>query len=221
MGRGIAEGPGFADAVGMTRPDAVVFDLGKVLVDFDYSIAARRLAAGGRVGAAAVQALIDHSPLLFRFETGLIDRGQFYKEVCAATGFAGSLPEFGRVFADIFTEIPPMVALQRRLRERGVPTFIFSNTNDIAIGHIRENFPFFAGFDAYVLSYEHRAMKPQAALYEVVERVTGRRGGRLAYLDDRLENVEAGRARGWEVIHHTDPAASLARLQQLGLPAGP
>jgi FMN phosphatase YigB (HAD superfamily) len=204
----------------MTRPDAVVFDLGKVLVDFDYGIAARRLAERGRLGMAAVRELIDHSPLLFRYETGLIDRRQFFEEVRSATGFAGSLEEFGRVFADIFTEIPPMVALQRRLRERGVPTFIFSNTNDIAIGHIRERFPFFAGFDAYVFSYEHRAMKPQAALYEVVERVTGRSGGRLVYLDDRLENVEAGRARGWEIIHHADPAMSIARLQELGLPAG-
>lgn len=204
----------------MTRPDAVVFDLGKVLVDFDYGIAARRVAERGRLGAEAVRALIDHSPLLFRFETGLIDRRQFFAEVCAATGFTGSLEEFGRIFADIFTEIPPMVALQRRLRERGVPTFIFSNTNDIAIGHIRQNFPFFAGFDAYVLSYEHQAMKPQAALYEVVERVTGRQGPRLVYLDDRLENVEAGRSRGWHVIHHADPADSIARLQELGLPAG-
>lgn len=204
----------------MTRPDAVVFDLGKVLVDFDYGIAARRLAERGRVDAAAVRHLIDHSPLLFRFETGLMDRRQFYAEVCAATGYAGSPGEFEQVFADIFTEIPPMVALQRRLRERGVPTFIFSNTNDIAIGHIRERFPFFAGFEAYVFSYEHRAMKPQAALYEVVERVTGRQGSRLVYLDDRLENAEAGRARGWEVIHHADPAVSIARLEELGLPAG-
>lgn len=204
----------------MTRPDAVVFDLGKVLVDFDYSIAARRLAERGRVDAAAVQALIDHSPLLFRFETGLMDRRQFFEEIRAATGFTGSLEEFGGVFADIFTEIPPMVALQRRLRERGVPTYIFSNTNDIAIGHIRERFPFFAGFDAYVFSYEHRAMKPQAALYEVVERVTGRKGPQIVYLDDRLENAEAGQARGWEVIHHADPAVSIARLQELGLPVG-
>ncbi len=29
----------------MDSPKAVVFDLGKVLVDFDYSIAARRIAA--------------------------------------------------------------------------------------------------------------------------------------------------------------------------------
>ena len=65
----------------MPRPKAVVFDLGKVLVDFDYSIAGRRIAARGKMSAAAVQKFIDHSPLLFRFETGQISREQFFAEV--------------------------------------------------------------------------------------------------------------------------------------------
>lgn len=201
----------------MNRPDIVVFDLGKVLVDFDYSIAARRIAARSTLAPAAVQDFIDHSPLLFRYETGLLDQRGFFEEVRRETGFAGDLAEFAQFFADIFTEIPPMVALQARLRGRGVPTFIFSNTNDLAIGHIRRNFPFFGGFDAYVLSYEHGAMKPEAKLYEVVERVTGRRGGQILYLDDRPENAEAGRARGWEVIQHRDPAESTAVVEKFGL----
>jgi HAD superfamily hydrolase (TIGR01509 family) len=98
-----------------------------------------------------------------------------------------------------------------------VPLYIFSNTNDLAIGHIRRNFPFFAEFDDFVLSYEHGAMKPDAKLYEVVERLAGRRGGQLLYLDDRIENVEAGRARGWQVIHHRQPAESIAVIEKLGL----
>ena len=201
----------------MSRPEVVVFDLGKVLVDFDYSIASRRIAERGTVEPRAVQDFIDHSPLLYRYETGLIDRRQFFEEVQKTTGFKGDIEEFGAFFADIFTEIPEMVALHRRLREARVPTFIFSNTNDLAIGHIRRNFPFFADFDAHVLSYEHRAMKPDAKLYEVVERVTRRNGGQILYLDDRIENAEAGRARGWRVIHHRDAAESAKAVEDLGL----
>jgi len=201
----------------MSAPEVVVFDLGKVLVDFDYSIASRRIAERGTVDPRAVQNFIDHSPLLYRYETGLIDQQQFFNEVRAMTGFKGNLNEFARFFADIFTEIPEMVALHRRLRDAGVPTFIFSNTNDLAIGHIRRNFPFFAHFDAHVLSYKHGAMKPDPKLYEVVERVTGRRGGGLLYLDDRIENIDAGRARGWQTIHHRDAAESIAVVEKLGL----
>lgn len=199
------------------KPEVVVFDLGKVLVDFDYSIAGRRIAARSSQSAAEVQHFIDHSPLLFRYETGLINRQQFYDEVCRATGYAGSLDEFGQYFADIFTPIPEMVTLHQRLRDQRIPTFIFSNTNDLAIDHIRANFPFFSNFDAYVLSYEHGAMKPNAKLYEVVERVTGRKGPTILYLDDRPENAEAGLARGWQVIQHESAAVTIPEIRRRGL----
>lgn len=202
-------------------PGAVVFDLGKVLVDFDYSIAGRRIAARSIKTPQEVQDLIDHAPLLFRYETGLIGREEFFVEVKEATGFAGTLSEFSAFFADIFTPIPEMVALHARLRAQSVPTFIFSNTNDLAVSHIRANFPFFSQFDGYVLSYEERSMKPDARIYEAVERLTGRRGPQLVYLDDRPENAQAGAARGWQVIQHHSPSASIAALQELGLPAAP
>src|SRR5438093_7853043 len=106
----------------MNKPGAVVFDLGKVLVDFDYSIASRRIAERGTMAPDAVQDFIDHSPLLCRYETGLIDQRQFFEEVRRTTGFEGDIEEFGQFFADIFTEIPGMVALHRRLLEARVPT---------------------------------------------------------------------------------------------------
>lgn len=202
--------------VSTMKPAVVVFDLGKVLVDFDYSIAGRRIAARSRKSAAEVQDFIDHSPLLFRYETGTINRQQFYAEVRQATGYSGHIAEFAQYFADIFTPIPEMVALHQRLREQRVPTFIFSNTNDLAIDHIRANFPFFSTFNDYVLSYEHGAMKPNARLYEVVERITGQTGSAILYLDDRPENAEAGIARGWQVIQHETAATTVPEVRRRG-----
>jgi HAD superfamily hydrolase (TIGR01509 family) len=201
----------------MTRPEVVVFDLGKVLVDFDYSIAARRIAARSKTPPGDVQHFIDHSPLLFRYETGSITRQEFFAEVCQTTSFQGDLDEFGQFFADIFSPMDEMIELHTRLRQQGIPTFVFSNTNDLAVAHIRRKFPFFSRFDGYVLSYEHGSMKPSARLYEVVEATTGRTGKQLLYLDDRLENVEVGAARGWQVIHHQSGKASIKRVEALGL----
>lgn len=204
----------------MNRPEVVVFDLGKVLVDFDYSIAARRIAARSTMPPRDIQHFIDHSPLLFRYETGLMTRQQFFDEIRKTTGFLGDIEEFGQFFADIFSPMDDMIALHARLRQRGIPTFIFSNTNDLAIAHIRRNFPFFANFDGYVLSYEHGAMKPDAKLYEVVERVTGRKGKQILYLDDRIENAQAGVSRGWEVVHHCNAADSTSAVMKAGLLPG-
>jgi putative hydrolase of the HAD superfamily len=201
----------------MTPARTVVFDLGKVLLDFDYAKSSRLFAARSRATPDEIEKLINHSPLLYRYETGLMTREEFYREVSGTTSFEGTLDEFGEIFADIFDPIPQMVELQATLRKRGIPTYIFSNTNDLAIGHIRRKYPFFSNFDGYILSYEHGAMKPTAKLYEVVERETGRRGAEIIYLDDRAENVAAGAGRGWQAILHESPAKTLAALRAAGL----
>ncbi len=198
-------------------PQIIVFDLGKVLVDFDYSIAGRRIAAQSKLSADDVQKFLDHSPLLFRYETGLMTRREFFDEVCRHTGFRGSLAEFSEFFADIFTEMPAMTALHAALRRRRLPTFIFSNTNDLAIEHIRRNFPFFAGFDGYVLSYEVGSMKPDGKIYAALEKLSGRRGAEVLYLDDRPENVAAGAARGWQTVLHESPEKTRAAIERVGL----
>src|SRR4051812_9250646 len=198
-------------------PRTVIFDLGKVLVDFDYAISARKLAAKCKISPAEVQNLIDHSPLLFRYETGKIDKSEFYREVCKLTGYCGAQNEFEPVFSDIFSPIEPMIELQADLRRRNIPTYILSNTNDLAVGHIRRTFPFFSNFDGYVFSYEQRVMKPHAQIYEIAEKLTGYRGAEIVYIDDRLENIGPGVRRGWNVIHHQSPESTIATLRKLGL----
>jgi HAD superfamily hydrolase (TIGR01509 family) len=195
----------------------VVFDLGKVLVDFDYSIAGRRIAAQANLSAADVQKFLDHSPLLFRYETGLMTRRDFYEEVRRHTGFRGNIEQFGEIFADIFTEIPPMIQLHAELRQRGIPTYILSNTNDLAIEHVRRNFPFFKNFDGFILSYEVKAMKPDVKIYEALERLVGRRDSEILYIDDRSENIATGAARGWRTILHESPEKTLAAIRELKL----
>ena len=73
---------------------AVVFDLGKVLVDFDYRIAARNVAARGKVTGEELARVISQSPLLLQYECGFLTNEQFYKEICAASGFCGDIEEF-------------------------------------------------------------------------------------------------------------------------------
>jgi putative hydrolase of the HAD superfamily len=196
---------------------AVVFDLGKVLVDFDYMIAARRLAARSQMSPEQLVAVLVRSSRFIEYERGRVTRRELFNEICRATGFNGSLEEFALFFSDIFTEIKPMVELHAELRNRGFATYVFSNTNDLAVEHLRRRFPFFGNFDGYIFSYEHGVVKPEAGLYEVLERQSGRRAGELVYLDDRLENTQAGAARGWEVILHESPEKSRAAIRELGL----
>jgi FMN phosphatase YigB (HAD superfamily) len=156
-------------------------------------------------------------PLLLRYELGLLTTAQFYQAICDATGFCAGLEEFGTMFGDIFTPIQPMLELHAALREAGFSTYIFSNTNELAIRHIRRNFPFFSNFTGHILSYEHGAMKPDPKLYEIVESQTHCSGAALLYLDDRPENVEAGATRGWQVILQETPQKTEQAIRKLGL----
>ena len=195
----------------------LVFDLGKVLVEFDYSIAARRLAPFCQAAGDPETFFTQHSGLLQSYELGMFTSGEFFNQMKTVSGFSGSQAEFNAIFADIFTPLQPMIDLQAELRKTQLPSFIFSNTNEIQIDHIRRRFPFFSEFDGYVLSYEHGAMKPSAKLYEIVERASGRRGAEIVYLDDRPENVAAGVARGWRGILHESPETTRAAFANLGL----
>jgi FMN phosphatase YigB (HAD superfamily) len=196
----------------MILPKVVIFDLGKVLVDFDYAIAVRRIAARGRIPAEEFGSFIATAPLLFRYELGQLTSEEFYKEVCAITGFSGNFDEFSLAFGDIFVPIEPMVQLHAALRKRGMPTFILSNTNELAVRHIRRSYPFFLDFQGYILSYEHGVMKPEPKIYEIAERVTGQQGLDILYLDDRPENVTAAAERGWQVILQETPQKTLEAM---------
>jgi FMN phosphatase YigB (HAD superfamily) len=201
----------------MTSPKIVVFDLGKVLLDFDYRIALPRLAAHSTLSPDEIRQFFFQSPALMDYESGRLTRREFFELARQAVGFRGTIEMFGGFFADIFTEIPPMIELHAELRRRGVPTYIFSNTNDLAIEHVRQSFPFFQNFDGYIYSYEVRAMKPEARIYEALEKLAGRRGAEIIYIDDRPENVAGGAVRGWRSILHETPGKTRAALEKLNL----
>ena len=198
-------------------PSAIIFDLGKVLVDFDFSIAASRIAAASRMSFEELKKFLTQTDLLIRYETGLISRQEIYAGICQTTGYTQTIEEFGNQFSDIFSEIPSMIETQATLRQNGFPTYIFSNTNELHLSLIRQKFPFFANFDGYILSYEVRSMKPAVKIYEALERMSGKRGGDLLYIDDRAENIVAGDARGWQTILHETPGKTIAAIKKLGL----
>jgi HAD superfamily hydrolase (TIGR01509 family) len=199
------------------KPSVLVFDLGKVLVDFDYSIAASRIVPMCASPGDPAKFFSQHAAVLTNYELGLLTTEAFFNQIKAVSGFSGTQQEFNSFFADIFTPIQPMIDLHGQLRKTDYPLYIFSNTNELAVEHIRNKFPFFSDFDAYVLSYEHGALKPSAKLYEIVERASGRKGADILYVDDRPENIEAGAARQWQAVLHETPERTREALQKLGV----
>jgi FMN phosphatase YigB (HAD superfamily) len=198
----------------MQRSQAVVFDLGKVLLDFDYPRAVQNLVEHCAMSRDELLHLLQ-GPNLLRYESGGFTSLEFFEEIRLASRFCQDFGTFETIFGDIFTPIDSMVQFHEQLRTRGVQTYIFSNTNEIAVNHLLRTYPFLRTFDGHIFSYEHRAMKPDPAIYRVVEKESRRAGSSLIYIDDRKENVEQGEAFGWKTIHHRDPVETIARATEL------
>lgn len=195
----------------------IVFDLGKVLVDFDYRIAARHLSPHTHLSPEQIIELLLHSPLLLEYERGEMSNAEFYQALVQKTGLRASFEEFATRFGDIFSPIAPMIELLDYFQSSNRPTAVLSNTNDLAIRHIRAHYPFFNRFQHHVLSFEHRAMKPDPALYRVLEHDSGVPPAHILFLDDRPENVAAAQQLGWQAFVHHDPKATRRSFIELGL----
>ncbi len=199
------------------RIKAVVFDLGNVLVDVMHERAAASLKGAGNQDPRRLHDAIVSSALLHRFETGELDRRRFFLELSEHAGLSVSFDAFCAAFCDVFSPVEAMIAAHAAVRRRGVLTYLFSNTSELHYDHLRRTCDFLGGFDGYFLSYELKSMKPGGVMYEALEKQTGLEGRQIFYIDDRIENVEAGARRGWQIIHHVSPAGTIARLKALDL----
>ena len=56
-------------------------------------------------------------------------------------------------------------------------------------------------------------MKPDAKIYQVTEERVGLAPEQLIFADDKLENIEAAKSRGWNVIHHQLPETTIAAVR--------
>lgn len=199
------------------RPDILVYDLGKVLVEFDWMIVVNRLAEKTGKTISDFQQLLTNPKLLLDYESGKLTTQQFFKRVQEMIGYEDTLDSFKQDFGDMFTENTQMTDLQKQIRSSGTPTFILSNTNEIAIDFIKKKFPFFGNFDGYIYSYVEMSMKPEEKIYRAIERISGKSGHQIAFIDDNQANVEGAKVLGWTAHQHTSYESTKDFFKSIGL----
>ena len=196
---------------------AFLFDIGNVLLKFDFTLALRAVAKQSEVhDETEVLARIDRIKL--SYEDGQIDRAAFLRGVFDVLRYQGSEEEFISAWEGIFTPNEPMFALVRRLVKTH-PLYILSNTSDIHRDYIFRTYDVFRHFTAGTYSYSARASKPGRAIYEHACREHGLEPATTFFIDDLLPNIETARALRFVTHHyHLDRHdALLADLQALGV----
>ncbi len=198
------------------RPDAVVFDIGNVLIEWQPERAFADLVGPER--ARAMFAAVD-----LHHMNELVDRGADFRETVYQA--AEETPEFRdeiRMWHDRWLdvagpEIPHSVRLLRALRANGVAVFALSNFGQGSFAVAEEAWPFLTEFDRRYISGHLGVTKPAARLYEIVEEDSGIAPGRLLFTDDMAYNIAAAEARGWQAHLFEGPEGWAARLVAAGL----
>lgn len=176
-------------------PDAYLFDIGNVIITFDFRISARKIASHSTVSPEEVLALV--SPLTIDLELGKITPAAFIEAASERIGYTGDPDDFHTSFADIFELNLPMVAFIEMLKAEGKSLFLLSNTNGIHVPFFEATYPVFSLFEGRIYSHEVGLMKPDPAIYEVVKSTLPLDPARTIYIDDNPANCEAGAAAGF------------------------
>jgi len=179
---------------------ALIFDLGNVLVPFDFARGYAELQKYCALDPAEIRRRISERRLAQRYESGQTDSLTFYREMQEVLGVSIEYGEFCRIWNSVFYpqtnfDDRMMAALAARY-----PLILLSNTNPIHFSMLRDNYPIFRHFHELVLSYEVGAMKPAPAMYEEALRRARCRPEECFYTDDIAEYVEAARRHGIDAV---------------------
>ncbi len=202
----------------MSQIKHVVFDLGKVLVDFSYS----QLLPILRKRGALIRDVEDFADRvrLIEYEHGQISTDEFLLGINALLSAPLDEIELKNAWCGIFTPIPQMLSLARLLHTQ-VGVYIISNTGKIHWDYLQERFSLTNFCKDAFASFEVGQMKPITAIYKTAEERFGFTPGEVVFIDDRLENVEGARACGWQAIHHLGYGQTRGALIDLGVDPTP
>jgi FMN phosphatase YigB (HAD superfamily) len=186
--------------------DALLFDLGGVVIALDWDRAFSRWAADSRQSPDILRSRYRFDGPYEHHERGEIGEREYFAALRGSLGVALTDAQLAAGWNAIFTdEIAETVDLLRAVRGR-LPLYAFSNTN---VAHQRFWSKQYASalevFDKVFVSCEMGARKPERAAFEIISRAISVPVGRILFFDDTPANVEGARAAGLQAVHVKTP----------------
>jgi glucose-1-phosphatase len=199
--------------------DALLFDLGRVVLDIDFN--KTLVCWAGHAGcdvAHLVGRLSSRDEIYRRHEKGEISDAEFFASLRTSLGVKLSDAQFLEGWNALFTgEIPGIAPLLARAARR-LPLYAFSNTNRPHVEHFSQAYADVLGhFREIFLSSSIGLRKPDAAAFDHVVEAIGIPAARILFFDDLIENIEGARARGLTAVHVTKPEDVGDALAALGI----
>ena len=198
--------------------DALLFDLGRVVIDIDFGKAIACWAGHAGCDPSDIAARFVRGETYRQHELGRISDAAYFDSLRTGLGIGLSDAQLLEGWNAIFAgEMPGIAALLARAARR-LPLYAFSNTNQPHVEHFSRIYADLLGhFRELYLSSRIGLRKPDAAAYDHVVKAIGVPASRIVFFDDLAENVEGARARGLQVIRVRTPTDVADALAALGI----
>lgn len=171
----------------------IVFDLGKVIFDYNLDIAAKALyphCTKGSLFEGVIDFMTKNEKVLSNYEKGLISSVEFYEHIVDVLGIQNiSFEKFSQICNDIFTPNKDIIDFVRVLSQK-YELAILSNTNQIHFDYLYDKYKdVFLCFKKMHLSYLMNTRKPEKEIYEQVISLHNTSAENIFFTDDNDENV--------------------------------
>lgn len=202
----------------MGTPRAVIFDVGKVLFEWDPRYLYERLIEDDQALEAFLANVVTRE---WHFQH---DAGRPFAETSAE--LSAEYPEhaelihaWGPRFNDTVPHaIPGMLEIVRELDAAGVPLFAITNfSGEFWVDWVSQHAEIFDRFRDVVVSGDEKLVKPDPAIYALALKRFGLEGPDAVFIDDSPANVAGANAAGIHGVLFTNAADFRAELVRLGL----
>ena len=184
---------------GENKIKAILFDLGKVILHFNFDPAFKKLSRASGLPAKDIEDYFVSSGLEVLYDGGKISSAQFYREIKKALGLKISFARFKAIWNGIFTPKKDMIRLIGRLSKK-YRLALISNTNAMHFEYALKKYPVLRKFDHLILSYKEKTRKPDERIYQKAARACRAKPGEIYYIDDRRDLTEAAHGLGFRVF---------------------
>ncbi len=185
---------------------AIVFDLGNVLIPFDFRIfigKINKLKPG--LGDKFSNFFKSNYHFHRDFERGKIPEEEFINKMLAVIEDIIDPETFCNYYADIFSLNEEVIALLPQLK-RNYKLFLLSNTDPIHEKYGWRKYDFFIHFEKLILSHKVGAVKPEKEIYKAVEIASGFLPEEHFFIDDIIDYINAAKDLGWGAVQFVDYA---------------
>ena len=197
--------------------EAILFDLGKVIIDFNFETGVQALHAACSISRNRLDEVLWDENWIRRYERGEISTREFHTYLCDTADLKMDLIGFCRTWSSVF--LPDLIVSEELLAalKRNYPLICVSNTNEAHVDYVRSNYRVLDYFDHHVFSHEVGSLKPDRKIFEHAIRVSGRPAEALFFTDDREENILAAREFGMHAHQFKTETMLVDALQHAGI----